>query len=121
MANRKVLVVEDDRDLRDTTADILALSGHEYVVAEDGIEALRRVDEGFTPDVVLIDLLMPRMDGATLIEKLRERAVGPRPRTVVVTGVRSRHVQRLLGADAVLFKPYEAEELLRVIAADPAR
>jgi two-component system chemotaxis response regulator CheY len=110
----KILVVDDSLDVRDTTAEILAMEGHELTVASDGLDALRCVDAGLVPDVVIVDLFMPRMDGATFLRSLGDR-LASKPRVVVATGVRSPHLQRLVGADAVLFKPYLPRDLLRAV------
>jgi len=114
-AKRNVLVVEDEQNLRETTAELVALAGHDVATAADGAEALRVIAGGFAPDVVVLDLLMPGMDGPSFLDELR-RVTAPRPRVVVVTGVRSEHLKRLLGVSEVLFKPVGARELLAAIA-----
>lgn len=108
---RRVLVVDDDRDQRETAGEILRLAGHEVAIAGDGQEALQRLDGGFAADVIFLDLLMPGLDGATFLERLDGRAP-PRPRVVLVTGMRPDRLGWLLRVDAVLTKPYAPGELL---------
>ncbi|HET9599378.1 MAG TPA: response regulator [Anaeromyxobacteraceae bacterium] len=117
---RNVLVVEDEQILRETTAELVALAGHDVATAGDGAAALRVIAGGFAPDVVVLDLLMPGMDGPSFLDELR-RVASPAPRVVVVTGVRSEHLKRLLGVSEVLFKPVGARELLAAIAGRAAR
>jgi CheY-like chemotaxis protein len=112
----RILVVDDDLDHRESAADILRLAGHEVLTAASGFEALERVAAGFHPRVVVLDLLMPGMDGATLRTKLDELPPDLRPRRIVVTGVCSPHVKRLLAPDGVLFKPYSPHDLLDAVA-----
>lgn len=106
--------MDDNADLRSTSADVLSLAGHEVATAASGDEALALMDGGLVPDAILLDLLMPGMDGATLLEKLRARP-GPRPRVVVVSGLRSRDLKRLLGVDAVLEKPVDPSEIVAAL------
>jgi CheY-like chemotaxis protein len=65
-----ILVVEDDRDSRDALAALLRLEGHDVQCAANGAEALRRILTD-TPELIVLDLFMPDMDGAMLLEILR--------------------------------------------------
>jgi two-component system cell cycle sensor histidine kinase/response regulator CckA len=119
-ARLRVLVVEDEQILRETTAELVALAGHDVATAADGDEALRIMAGGYVPDAIVLDLLMPGMDGPSFLDELR-RVVTKAPRVVVVTGVRSEHLKRLLGVSEVLFKPVPARDLLEAIAGRPPR
>src|SRR5947209_9150311 len=79
-----VLVVEDDADAAATYAAILGLSGHRPRVARDGGEALRRAAED-PPDVVLLDIALPGLDGYRVAERLRGDCAKP-PFIVAVSG-----------------------------------
>lgn len=68
---RRVLVVEDDRATREVLEFALTLDGHEVVQADDGVEGLRRARDA-RPDVLVVDWMMPSMDGITLTRYLRE-------------------------------------------------
>src|SRR5262249_39822359 len=80
-----VLVVDDDPDTARSTADLLALAGHAARVALGGEEALRAAAAA-PPDVVLLDLLMPGLDGCGLAARLAAGSAGKPPLVVAVTG-----------------------------------
>jgi two-component system, OmpR family, alkaline phosphatase synthesis response regulator PhoP len=111
----RVLVVEDTPDLREAMALLLRTDGHDVVVAENGRAALEVIAQGPRPDVALVDLLMPEMDGPSFVERLRGDPELAAIRIVVVTAVASPHVQRLVRADAHVFKPFDSRELLQVV------
>jgi len=121
---RSVLVVEDDPDLRAAIADTLAADGHAVTVARDGHEALEILRQGARPDVILLDLTMPRMDG---LEFRVQQAQDPRfahiP-VVVMTAVEAMALQAASsGLCNFLFKPIDLEQMNSVIGrwttADP--
>ena len=72
-ATPRILLVDDDRDLLVPLAEQLRLDGFDVTTARDGEEALRRLDTAW-PDLLIIDLLMPRMDGLTLAREIKARA-----------------------------------------------
>jgi two-component system phosphate regulon response regulator OmpR len=106
-----VLVVDDDHHIREMLAEYLTGEGFRVAVAADG-DAMRRVIESVTPDLVLLDLKLPREDGLSLARFLRERYdVG----IIMVTGAGSvvdRIVGLEVGADDYVAKPFEPRELL---------
>lgn len=105
-----VLVVDDDRDIRDLFADTLRENGHHVEDARDGDEAMRLIDDGLRPCLVLTDVMMPRMDGWDLSRALGKRM--PDTPVVLVTG------DRLLSIRApVLDKPASPDELESLIRA----
>ncbi|HEX9050798.1 MAG TPA: response regulator [Anaeromyxobacter sp.] len=106
------LVIEDDRDQRDTLCAVLESAGWTVEVAEDGIAGLGRVPAA-RPDVILLDLRMPHLDGVGLLEMLRSTEIGRTIPVVLVTGADVGAEARAL-ADAVLTKPFDPGELLRV-------
>jgi CheY-like chemotaxis protein len=111
---RRVLVIDDNEAHRQVVADVLADEGYQVCLAatgEDGLAAARAAP----PDVLLLDLLMPGMDGAAVLEELRRDAELSGVPVVVTTGVHTSHVKRLLHPDAVLFKPFGISELLRAV------
>jgi CheY-like chemotaxis protein len=73
-AQNAILLVEDDLDLRVAIADILRDAGRWVVEARDGEEALTKLPELRRPCLILLDLLMPGMDGFEFLERLRERS-----------------------------------------------
>ena len=116
MPATRVLVVDDDELQRDVLADVLASEGYAVRVAATGAEALASA-RAAPPDVLVLDLLLPDMDGASVLASLRQEPALRALRVVIATGLRSPSVKRLLGADAALFKPFALRELLTAIAA----
>lgn len=111
-----ILVVDDDKDLRELMRLTLDLAGHQVTVAGDGKEGLR-IFFAETPDVVLLDVQMPAMDGWTLLERIREVSEVP---VIMLTafGQEWQKVQGLRGgADDYLVKPVGEQELLARIEA----
>lgn len=108
----RILVVEDDTELRPFLANVLA-ERYEVVTAEDGVEALTRLDEQ-TPDLILTDIMMPRMDGEELLARIRQRPDCRNVPVVVLTArADSDLATRLLrmGAQDYLTKPVSLDEL----------
>ena len=109
----RAFVVEDDPDFRDLVRHVLEERGWQVEVAEDGIAALGRIRH-IIPDVIVLDLLMPNLDGVEVLKLLRSTERGRRIPVVVVTGSKAdADVHEL--ASTVLLKPFEMAELLRAI------
>jgi PAS domain S-box-containing protein len=118
---RRVLVVDDNQDAAITLASLLRTFGHEVVTVHDGVEALQ-TSEGFRPQVVLLDIGMPGMDGLEVARRLRKRNRLPRPLIVAVTGWGKQEDEALskeAGFDFHVVKPVE-ESQLREIFGRPA-
>ena len=81
----RILVVDDDRDAADTTAILLEMDGYEARTAADGVEAVERISS-YCPDIVLLDLAIPRLNGYGVARTVRERALPQQPILVAVTG-----------------------------------
>lgn len=112
-----LLVVDDDDDLRDTLAEVLAEHGHAVEVAPDGAAALRRLEATATiPDAILLDWMMPRMDG---LEFRRRQRADPRlariPVVLMTAATEARVPLADLAPDASVRKPVELATLLDVI------
>jgi CheY-like chemotaxis protein len=71
MQQRRILIIEDDADIRTAIAEAMADAGAEVVVAEDGVDALERLHAGPCPAVVLLDLRLPRLGGQDFLDQLR--------------------------------------------------
>ncbi len=69
----KVLLVDDDFDIRSGMAELLVVAGFEVCAVADGCSAIEAMDGGYEPDAVLLDYMMPKMDGAACYGVLRER------------------------------------------------
>ena len=112
---RKALVVEDEQDTGLLLAEHLRRWGYEPTVLTDGTPAIPWVRE-HQPDLILLDLLLPGMDGFTICENLKlERQTNLIPIIMITSRTAEKHRNRAkeLGVDVYLGKPYQEEELLR--------
>jgi CheY-like chemotaxis protein len=111
-----VLVVDDDRDIRDVMVMILDLEGYRAVGASDGMDALDQIRTRGRPDVVLLDLRMPHMNGAELAAALRgDPQLAPAPIVILSGDTNAPEVADALGAQGMLKKPIELRELIATV------
>jgi DNA-binding response OmpR family regulator len=108
----KILVVEDDPDLRYLYATSLALAGFETSSVDDGVDALLRIEQD-PPDLLLLDLGLKTLGGESVAQDLAANARTQQIPIVVVTG--QRLIAPPVSTACVLTKPVEIEELLRVV------
>lgn len=108
-----ILVVDDDLGTRLSISDYLELSGYSVITANDGQEALAKVEE-FHPDLMVTDIVMPRMNGYELVRQVRQQPAF-RLLPVILLTARTKTQERILGyqsgCDLYLPKPFELEEL----------
>ncbi len=113
----KVLIVEDNADLAAGIEYNLSLEGYETCIAEDGRRALM-VAEQWTPDVILLDLMLPELDGYQVLQTLRSRGVKT---PVVILTARGEEADKVRGfrldADQYVTKPFGVLELLERVRA----
>jgi CheY-like chemotaxis protein len=113
----RVLVVEDDDVIRQLITVNLELEGFEVVPAIDGQDALEKI-AAVKPDVITLDVMMPRLDGWATAETLREDPETAGIKIVLLSaraqGADLQHGQRI-GVDAYLTKPFDPDELIEVI------
>lgn len=109
-----VLVVDDDPDIREMLTMILAAEGYSAIPAANGQEALARLAEE-TPCLILLDLMMPEMDGWAFRATQAEGPTRSIPLVVLSGGVDVEERARELGADRFLRKPVELQGLLEVV------
>ena len=111
---KRVLIVDDAAFSRKRIANILAEAGFlDIIEACDGEEGLQ-IYETNPPDIIFLDLIMPRMDGRTLLSRIDVR----RTRVIIVSAVNQEAVKKSLldmGASGFVSKPFEEEEILRAI------
>ena len=113
-----ILVVEDEADLRQLISGLLRADGYATVTATNGSEALRLLrEEGVQPCLILLDLLMPVMNGWTFLRRAREDRRLARVPVIVVTGYLPCADAARLGAADVLSKPFDLDRLLEVVGA----
>ena len=109
---KTILVVDDEKDIRDFIAKLLQARGYEPILAADGVEAVAKACD-LRPDVILLDLLMPRMDGREALRRLRRANVWTP--TILLTQVGEASERALAleeGADDYINKPFDPHELL---------
>jgi two-component system response regulator MprA len=110
----KILVVDDERAVRESLRRALELEGYEIDLAADGVDALARLEaNGAQPDAVILDVLMPGLDGIDVCRRLRSS--GSRVPVLMLTArdeVESRVAGLDAGADDYVTKPFALEELL---------
>ncbi|MDP9491469.1 MAG: response regulator transcription factor [Actinomycetota bacterium] len=109
----KVLVVDDERAVRDSLRRALELEGYDVELAADGAEALYRLESNGQPDAVILDVLMPGVDGLEVSRRLRGKGNSvPILMLTARTEVENRVAGLDAGADDYLAKPFALEELL---------
>jgi CheY-like chemotaxis protein len=117
---RRVLIIDDEDDIREVAAlSLESVAGWEVIRASSGIEGLTRAAE-YQPDAILLDVMMPGMDGPTTFRELRKNAETCRIPVLLLTAkVQSTDQRRFadLGVNAVLFKPFDPLTLSSQIAA----
>ena len=120
MEKLKVLIAEDNPRIAAQIEHILQEDPEIKVVgkAEDGIETMGMIDET-EPDVLLLDLIMPKLDGLGVLERLTKRKeTGKRPETIVVSGIAQERITETafnLGAAYYILKPFDSEMILNHI------
>ena len=117
MRNARILIIEDDTCILDNTAELLEIEGYEVLTATDGMMGMEKI-LCFPPDLIICDLLMPKMDGLTLLSKLGKHPEFKRiPFIFSSAKSESTDIKKGLdsGADDYLVKPFDFDELLRVI------
>ena len=113
----RILVAEDETSLNDLLQDALRMNGYETISAKHGLEALRLIREE-KPDLVILDINMPQLDGFGVIEKLRNE--NNNVPVIVLTARDQKDDKSIgfgLGADDFVTKPFGLEELLMRVAA----
>lgn len=114
---RRILVVDDNKDAVRSLAMLLNLQGHETRTAGDGEEAVQQAVE-FNPDVVLLDIGLPKLDGYEVCRTIRKQRLGKQPMVIALTGwgqEDDRRRSKEAGFDSHVVKPVDCQELMRMI------
>ena len=109
-----VLVVEDDEGIRDFVSMVLADEGYEVATAPHGAAALDLIDQA-QPSLILLDMRMPIMDGWEFSRAYRELPPPHAPIVVVTAAQDAAERARQINADGYLAKPFDVDELLRIV------
>ncbi|MEA2453145.1 MAG: hypothetical protein QOG04_1855 [Actinomycetota bacterium] len=113
----RILIADDDADIRQLVIYALADEGHEVSVAKNGQEAVDHMSQS-PPDLLVLDIMMPEMDGYDVLRTLDERDIRGLTKILVLTAKGSEHDWKLgydLGADRYMTKPFDPEELLTTV------
>ena len=114
----KIMIVEDELDIAENLAALLAAKGHKTTIVSDGADALHRIRaEG--PDLILLDVMLPRLSGIDVCKLLRLEPKNAKIKVVMVTGMgRGADVEAAFaaGADDYLIKPFDSDRLFKKIA-----
>jgi len=117
-ARARVLVVEDEHELRQLIAHWLETRGYQVVEAADGLDAVELIQAGLEPDLILLDLTMPRMDGRAFLEWLRAQPKHAHRHVIVASGYLDEEAP--VQADRTFAKPFRPDlleqELARLIS-----
>lgn len=118
--DRKILVVDDEKNIVDIIKFNLKKEGYEVITAEDGAEAILKTYEE-NPDLILLDIMMPRVDGYEACKKIREKYDTP----IIMLTARAEEVDKVLGlelgADDYVTKPFGVRELMARVKANLRR
>jgi two-component system phosphate regulon response regulator PhoB len=113
-SERRVLVIEDEADIRDLLSYNLQSGGYAVETAENGQRGLAAFEK-FTPDVILLDLMLPDVSGTEICRRIRARADASQPAIIMLTA-KGDEIERVvgfeIGADDYVVKPFSVRELL---------
>jgi len=111
---RKVLVVDDEAAISRLIQFLLKREGYETCAAADGIEALEQIDQQ-APDLILLDVTMPRLDGLSVRQRVRENPATAKTPVVMLTGKTEDIPDYAAGIDLYLPKPFDPGELISIV------
>jgi len=114
----RILVVDDESVVRDLVRAVLAGEGHDVVEARDGLEALEVVEGSGLPEVVVLDLMMPQMDGWRFLEELRNRGLRRHTRVIILTALTDEDTRlrgKQEGLRHLLSKPFDTDALIDAV------
>lgn len=113
----KLVLIEDDREISTTLQRVLEAAGYTLAVANNGQDGRRQI-ESFGPELVITDMMMPKMGGFPVLEFLKEMPDDKRPKVIMVTaneGGRHKAYAEMLGVDDYIRKPFAMDVLLDAI------
>ena len=116
MPNAKILLIEDDREIQTTISGVLQAAGYDVRIAPNGIEGQKRVEES-RPDLIITDMMMPRMGGFPILEYLK--SLPDAPPVIMITaneGGRHKAYAEMLGVSDYLRKPFAMDVLLESVS-----
>ncbi len=117
MDPKTILLIDDDREILTALGTVLTAKGHRVITAADGQAGIDAADRD-PPDLVVVDMMMPKQSGFSVLEQLKSRG-GASPKVIMMTaneGNRHRAYAEMLGADDYLRKPFGLDRFLEAVA-----
>jgi DNA-binding response OmpR family regulator len=115
MSQKRILLIEDDRDISSTLSGVLGGAGYDVITASNGIDGQRLI-ESERPDLVITDMMMPRLGGFPVLEFLKNMASPPK--VIMITaneGGRHKAYAEMLGVVDYLRKPFAMDVMLEAV------
>ena len=114
--NRRILIGDDDPDIIETVRYALENDGHEVLVARDGNQGLAMAERE-DPDLIILDMMMPKRSGFLVMEKLRRSSGDPHKIIMITANEGSRHkaYAEMLGVDDYIRKPFAIDRLMATV------
>lgn len=114
--SKRILVVEDDHSIRELLVELLQSEGYEVGSATNGLEGLRYLEVETHPDLILIDLMMPVMDGYSFrLEQMKHAVWSKIPVVVMSAEANAKDKMKQFGITTFLSKPVELESILKAV------
>lgn len=112
----KLLIIDDEINLRETISELFSLSGYEVIEAQDGLEGLQKVNQT-QPDLIICDVMMPKLDGYGFVKQLKKTDYTNIPVLFLTAKMELVDQQRasLLGVNAYITKPFVFNELKNIV------
>jgi two-component system, chemotaxis family, chemotaxis protein CheY len=112
----KILIIDDEIKLRETTSELLSIAGYDVVEAQDGLDGLEKVNQT-NPDLIICDVMMPKLDGYGFIEQLKSTNYSNIPVLFLTAKTELMDLEKgiALGAKAYIIKPFTFKDLKRII------
>jgi two-component system response regulator MprA len=112
----RILVIDDDRDIREIVVELLAAEGHEVAGAVDGAAAIDQLQRGARPSLIFLDMMMPRLDGEGFLKAMRsDPSLADIPVVILTAHPGAQLKATELGAAGCLRKPVEIDDLLATV------
>lgn len=114
---KRILIIEDNTDIRENLEEYLMLCDFDVVIAQDGEVGLAKIQEK-RPHLILCDIAMPKMDGFQVLEQIKsDKKTATIPFVFITSSAQKKDLEKgmSVGADAYLTKPFQMQELTKVI------
>ncbi len=115
MAAARILLVEDDSGIRESVAEVLELEGYQVAAVSNGADAVEWLSRERPPDVLLVDLVMPVMNGFELLARVKADPRLADVRAILMTAAMPNAQSPIPAVDAMLPKPFDLDALLEVV------